>query len=91
VSWAGDPHKPVEIQTLDTGTRLLPRTSFALWKEEVRGRSAAWRDFEIEAVRGFRHALIEIVVDRAEELNPHQPGTGKEQHRTRFVRLCCQS
>jgi light-regulated signal transduction histidine kinase (bacteriophytochrome) len=68
VKWAGDPKKPVEIETLDTETRLLPRTSFALWKEEVRGRSVPWCDFEIEAVRGLRHALIEIVVDRAHEL-----------------------
>jgi light-regulated signal transduction histidine kinase (bacteriophytochrome) len=68
VKWAGDPQKPVEIQTLDQETRLLPRTSFAIWKEEVRRRSAPWSDFEIEAVHGLRQALIEIVVDRAEEL-----------------------
>jgi light-regulated signal transduction histidine kinase (bacteriophytochrome) len=34
VKWAGDPHKPVDIA--DGGERLLPRTSFALWKETVR-------------------------------------------------------
>ncbi len=68
VSWAGDPRKPVEVVNLDAETRLQPRTSFAIWKEEVRGRSVPWRAFEVEAVRGLRHALIEIVVDGAEEL-----------------------
>ena len=45
-------------------TRLRPRTSFARWKQEVRGRCAPWRDFEVDAVRGLRRALIEIIVEK---------------------------
>ena len=68
VHWAGDPHKPVEISRTDMETRLSPRTSFAIWKEDVRGRSAPWQDYEVEAARSFRHALMEIVIERAAEL-----------------------
>src|SRR5690349_1021874 len=35
VTWGGNPTKPVEAEA---GQPLRPRHSFALWKEEVRGR-----------------------------------------------------
>lgn len=68
VNWAGDPRKPVEVEVLDMETRLQPRTSFALWKEEVHGRSSPWQEWEVEVVRGFRHALMEVIIERAKEL-----------------------
>lgn len=40
ISWAGDPHKPVEIGP--NGPRLTPRGSFELWTETVRGRAPPW-------------------------------------------------
>ncbi len=66
VNWAGDPHKPVDIS--DDGQRLLPRTSFALWKETVRLKSSPWSDVELEAAKELRAALLELVLSRAEEL-----------------------
>jgi two-component system, chemotaxis family, sensor kinase Cph1 len=66
VTWAGDPHKPVEVGPM--GDRLTPRKSFALWKETVRGRSLPWRSLEVEAARSLRVALIDVVLRRNEEL-----------------------
>ncbi len=54
VHWAGDPGKPVNIS--EDG-RLSPRGSFALWKEEVRLRSAPWSDVEKEAVADLQAEL----------------------------------
>ncbi len=55
VHWAGDPTKPVEVELAEGALR--PRTSFALWKEEVKGHSYPWADFEIEAAADLRLAL----------------------------------
>lgn len=62
VNWAGDPRKPA-----GTAGRLTPRQSFETWKEQVRQRSLAWTDVEIESARDFRHAIIDFVLRRAEE------------------------
>lgn len=66
VNWAGDPRKPVDIS--DDGQRLMPRTSFALWKETVRLKSEPWLEIEIKAVSDLRTAILELVLRRAEQL-----------------------
>lgn len=66
VKWAGDPNKPVDVGPL--GDRLTPRKSFALWKEEVKGKSEPWRSLEIDAARRLRVSLIEVVLRKSDEL-----------------------
>lgn len=66
VSWAGDKHKPMESGPL--GDRLTPRKSFALWQEEVLGRSAPWLTCEIDLARMLRQSILETEVRRAEQL-----------------------
>ena len=66
VNWAGDPRKPVDIS--DDGQRLMPRTSFAIWKETVRLKSEPWREIETAAASGLRTAILEVVLGKAEEL-----------------------
>ncbi len=66
VKWAGNPHKPVDLST--DGERLLPRTSFALWKESVRLKSQPWRDFEVHAARDLRVSILELILRQAEKL-----------------------
>ncbi|MBL9027751.1 MAG: GAF domain-containing protein [Myxococcales bacterium] len=65
-SWAGDPHKPVEVGPM--GDRLTPRKSFALWQETVRGRSQPFTSLELEAASRLRAALAERVLLRGEQL-----------------------
>lgn len=64
ITWAGNPGK----EATEPGARLHPRQSFASWAEDVRGRSAPWRSAEVHAVLELRHALIGIVLRRAEEM-----------------------
>jgi len=46
VNWGGDPSKSMNID--GENHSLTPRKSFALWKEAVKGQSAAWRKPEIK-------------------------------------------
>lgn len=55
VHWAGDPFKPSTDSPY--GERLYPRTSFELWKETVKGVSAPWQQWEIEAA-GFLAKIL---------------------------------
>lgn len=64
ITWAGDPRKDAALD----GAQLHPRRSFASWVERVSGRSVPWRAAEEHAVLELRHALIGIVLRRAEEM-----------------------
>ncbi len=69
VSWAGDPHKPVDVSEADGSVRLRPRGSFALWKESVRNRSTPWHENEKTAVLKLRVAISDIVLGGAEKID----------------------
>jgi light-regulated signal transduction histidine kinase (bacteriophytochrome) len=64
VDWAGDPHKPVQVDVVDGESRLTPRASFELWRETVHGRSAPWEECELEAAAALRQAIAEIALVR---------------------------
>ena len=66
VTWAGNPHKPVEVT--DGGARLGPRRSFAAWRETVRGRSRPWTAAECDAADSLRVVLLEVVVRRLDQV-----------------------
>lgn len=59
-SWAGVPEK-LQVETA-TGIMLGPRKSFALWEEEVRGKSRQWRPAQLYAARDVARDLL-IVAD----------------------------
>lgn len=66
VSWAGNPEKPVSDGLF--GERLTPRKSFESWKQEVRGQSKRWQTFEIEFAGRLRRTIVEVILNRVEEL-----------------------
>jgi len=55
IAWAGRP--PDDEMSKDAS--LGPRTSFAIWREETRGRSERWSEADVEAAEELRAALIE--------------------------------
>lgn len=75
VTWAGNPHKPVETD----GGRLTPRKSFAAWKELARGVSAPWSEREQRAGEALRLSLIEIVLKLSDEANLAQRKAAEKQ------------
>jgi light-regulated signal transduction histidine kinase (bacteriophytochrome) len=64
IRWAGDPRKEYRV----SGGRIHPRQSFDSWQEQVRDRSAPWSAAQLSAAAELRHALIGIVLRRAEEM-----------------------
>jgi chemotaxis family two-component system sensor kinase Cph1 len=61
VKWGGDPAKSVEAEA---GQPLRPRHSFALWKEEVRGRSRPWAPSDLEAADELQRRATEVDIER---------------------------
>lgn len=55
VDWAGDIHVPLT----ELEGRLRPRTSFALWQQIVRDRSAPWSAQDIDSARRLRKRIFE--------------------------------
>lgn len=68
VNWAGDPKKPIQISETDGQVRLQPRSSFALWKESVTGRSEPWSKDEQEIAANLRQAISEVILNRAQQI-----------------------
>ena len=63
VDWGGDPSKPAA----PAGGRLHPRKSFETWKQQVRLTARAWTEEEVESVRDFRSAILNLVMRAAEQ------------------------
>ena len=59
VSWAGKPETIAERQA-DGTTKLNPRASFALWREERVGQSKPFDSTDLEALRIVRRALFAL-------------------------------
>lgn len=64
IRWAGNPEKELTV----SDGRIHPRRSFGSWQQQVRGRCAPWTAAQQGAAAELRHALIGIVLRRAEEM-----------------------
>lgn len=67
VNWAGNPEKPVT--ETKAGYRLTPRSSFALWQEEVEGNCEKWQLADIETAESITQLLLENEKIRAQSAN----------------------
>lgn len=70
VHWSGEPSKPVHFD--GEALRLSPRRSFEIWKEEVRGKSQAWLQTEIEAAAELRATLMSLLLANTAGTEPAQ-------------------
>ncbi|WP_353929779.1 GAF domain-containing protein [Okeanomitos corallinicola TIOX110] len=68
VNWAGNPHKPVEINA-DGNIQLSPRKSFDLWQETVKLKSLPWDRCEIEVVQELRNIIVGLVFKKSEKIS----------------------
>ncbi|MDE1149766.1 MAG: ATP-binding protein [Azospirillaceae bacterium] len=64
VTWGGDPRAD---KATDAAGRLHPRLSFESWKQEVRLCAQPWHTAELMSATDFRSAIINFVLQRAEE------------------------
>ncbi|OYW79089.1 MAG: hypothetical protein B7Z26_08645, partial [Asticcacaulis sp. 32-58-5] len=72
VTWAGKPEKTVTETR--AGHRLMPRSSFKVWKEEVQNDAIDWSLDDIEMV----HAIIGILAQNA-RLNADRANAAKTE------------
>jgi light-regulated signal transduction histidine kinase (bacteriophytochrome)/FixJ family two-component response regulator len=66
VPWAGDPHHPMNVDA--TTGQMTPRKSFAVWRQEVRGRSLPWLPAQHDAARELRRELNQLLVGYTESM-----------------------
>ena len=65
--WGGKPEKVIEF--LDDGShRLMPRSSFRLWRENVKNQSLAWEPIELSSALKFRDTIVNYVLSKSERL-----------------------
>jgi chemotaxis family two-component system sensor kinase Cph1 len=64
--WGGNPDEA--LKKSDDGLRFSPRKSFELWNQMVSKKSLPWKKAELSVAMDFRHALSNLIVERAEQL-----------------------
>lgn len=70
IEWAGAPQKT--LQRVGKRLKLTPRKSFAVWREEVRGKSLAWHPGELVAARDLGDDLAVLAsAHEVTRLNEH--------------------
>jgi light-regulated signal transduction histidine kinase (bacteriophytochrome) len=67
VKWAGNPDKPVELNS-DGLLSLSPRRSFEVYLQEVTGVSEPWNSNEIAGAMKLREELVHIINERANQV-----------------------
>ncbi len=87
IKWAGKPEK-VERTSQDGTVRLSPRGSFALWREERKGKSKPFNALDHESLRIIRRALFALnSLARERDAVAAQKETEAEQARLRHALL----
>ncbi|ABW30833.1 HWE histidine kinase domain-containing protein [Acaryochloris marina] len=64
VRWAGSPEK--QIVEGPNGPRLLPRSSFAEYRETVAGQCQSWSSLDTEAALELRTGLMQLAISQGE-------------------------
>lgn len=64
VTWGGNPNKAVS----EEGERISPRKSFELWKQEQKGRSLPWKDYEVASAIALIESISKIIVSKYDEV-----------------------
>ena len=67
VDWGGDPRQLTPATGEDGAPRLSPRTSFARWREVVRGRSLPWRTWQVDAAQRLGTTIVASLARRSQE------------------------
>ncbi|WGV27749.1 ATP-binding protein [Halotia branconii] len=67
VNWAGNPNDSIQIEA-DGSIILCPRKSFEQWQETVQLTSLPWQPCELESAIALKHAIVGIVLSKADEL-----------------------
>lgn len=67
VDWGGKPDKAMQVNEKGE-VQLCPRASFERWQQRVDASSLPWKPFEISGAEDLKHAIVGIVLKKADEL-----------------------
>ena len=67
IKWAGNPEKAV-IVNQDGGTRIEPRTSFAIFIQSLKGRSDKWTTAELSNAYKLREEMLLLIQEKSNQL-----------------------
>lgn len=67
VDWGGDPTNKQMAENEDGSIRLSPRKSFEKWRQLVRGHSAPWLPWELQAAEDVGKHIIGLLFTRSRE------------------------
>ncbi len=62
IKWGGDPQKLGALS--ENSNNIMPRQSFELWREEIKGRSQKWRPRELEAIGQLNKEMNQSFLSR---------------------------
>ncbi|WP_454801733.1 ATP-binding protein [Mucilaginibacter phyllosphaerae] len=65
ITWAGNPEKPVTIDTTSGIAHISPRNSFEEWSQTVTGTSKNWSNEEIKSVVRLRSEITYAINQKA--------------------------
>lgn len=65
ITWAGDPDKPVIINTENGMAHISPRNSFEEWSQTVTGTSKKWTNEEVKSVVRLRSEMTYAINQKA--------------------------
>lgn len=68
IKWAGNPEKPVEIDTQTGLLTISPRKSFEVWSETVAGTSRQWGNSEIKSILRLKGEITYAINQKASEI-----------------------
>lgn len=78
IEWAGEPVK--DFRSSASGTRLTPRGSFELWREEVKGRSAPWAGPHLSVADSIGTFLRDVIL-RQNEISSEERARTEQRRR----------
>lgn len=67
VDWGGDPRNKRVAAAEGPDVRLSPRRSFEKWRQVVRGRSASWESWQVEAADALGVHMTGLLLARSRE------------------------
>ncbi|MEH6304205.1 GAF domain-containing protein [Olivibacter sp. CPCC 100613] len=59
INWGGNPNEALQFET--DKKNYHPRNSFAIWRQQVKHTSLAWREEELQAASDLRHYIFEYL------------------------------
>lgn len=80
VNWAGNPEKTMSLVETNNRLVLTPRSSFALWQENIKDESLPWQTQDLEFASKLSNVILDTEIRRLSEVLIKQQALKNEQN-----------